>query len=147
MFNLLFPLWMVTTPLLSFGGIADKELALLDFFFAVRVRVWLLLVRVTLGLSVLVTSGRRSHAQQLAQHLADRRNPDPRKSKPDVHMRGVGIDVNFMRNGIIVLRKASSPAEWAKVYALADLCGISNGSQFNGYPDNNHFFDTLRRWA
>lgn len=147
MFNILFPLWMLAAPLLSFGGIADKELAQLDFFFAVRVRAWLLLVRVLLGLSVLVTSGRRSHAQQLAQHLADRRNPAPNPARPDVHMRGVALDVNFMRGGLIVLRKADSPVEWAKVYALADLCGISNGSRFNGYPDNNHFFDTLRRSA
>jgi hypothetical protein len=58
-----------------------------------------------------------------------------------VHMRGVGLDLNFMRNGQIVLgKKGYTAAQWAKVYALADLCDISNGSTFKGYADINHFY-------
>lgn len=140
LFNLLFPLFMLASPVISFGLLADMQIATLDFLFAVRVRAWLLLVRVLLGLQVVVTSARRSTAQQLAQHLADRRNPRPDESRPDVHMRGVALDVNFWRDGLPVLLKGSPAASWGPVYALADLCGISNGSAFRGYPDNNHFY-------
>jgi hypothetical protein len=140
LFNLLLPFVVLASPVLSFGLLADAHLSALDWFFAQRVRAWLLLCRVFLGLQVLVTSGRRTAAQQLALHLADRRNPRPDEEHPDVHMRGVAVDVNFSRNGVPVLLKGSPAAAWAPVYALAALCGISNGSSFRGYPDNNHFY-------
>lgn len=141
LFNLFtLPIMLVLGPIISFGGLADTELSKLDFWFAQRVRAWLLLCRVVLGLQVLITSGRRTAAQQTAQHLADGRNPAPNLARPDVHMRGVAVDVNFSRNGLPVLLKSTPAAVWAAVYALAALCGIENGSAFTGYPDNNHFF-------
>lgn len=140
MFNLLFPLWFPMSLFLSYGPAANVQLDQLDVVFAARVRVWLLLVRVLLGLDVLIVSGRRTFVQQAAQHAANPKNPAPNLSKPDVHMRGVAVDVNFFRGRANVLMKGSSPAAWKAVYELADLCGISNGHAFSGYADNNHFF-------
>ncbi|RYE91480.1 MAG: hypothetical protein EOO37_00110 [Cytophagaceae bacterium] len=135
-FNLLFPLWLMLTPVLRFGVNNDNELAHLNVLFAARVRVWLFLCWLLHGLSPLVVDGLRSPAEQTQRHKEDARNP----LNPGNHGSGEAVDMNFLRNGVIVLRKASTPAAWAPVYVLADLCGISNGSTFRGYPDNNHFY-------
>jgi D-alanyl-D-alanine carboxypeptidase len=138
--KLLFIIVALLAPLISFGPLVDAELARLDYLFAIRVRAWLLLVRLEQGLSVVITSGRRSYAQQLLQHRADPRNPMPNEAKPDVHMRGVAVDVNFWRDGMPVLLKASADAAWQPIWDLAEECGISNGHAFNGYKDKNHFY-------
>lgn len=135
-FNLLFPLWFMLAPVLRFGVANDNEIAHLNILFAARVRVWLFLVWLLHGLEPLVVDGLRSAAEQLALHNKDPRNPATGGS----HQSGKAVDMNFKRNGVLVLLKASKPAAWAPVYALAELCGILNGSTFTGYADNNHFY-------
>lgn len=122
----------------SFGVANDQKIKLLDYVFAVRLQVFLWIVWLVLGLRPLVVSGRRSAAQQDALHAADSRNPPA--SKGSSHMAGKAVDLNFSRNGVLVLLKASPPAAWAPIYAIAASCGILNGSRFPGYPDNNHFY-------
>lgn len=121
----------------------ERQLKTLQPVFQVKVRVWLALVKEKLGLDVVVTSARRTFAQQAAQHIADRRNPAPDANNPDVHMRGIAIDLNFKdARGNIVLRKASARSAWAPVVKLATACKISRwGGNFKGYPDNVHFDD------
>jgi hypothetical protein len=138
-FNLLFPVWMLLSLPLSFGASNDAELArikTLDVLFCVRVQIWMLLCRVVLGLTVVIVDGVRSAAEQAHLHAQDSRNP----LKPGDHGDGHAVDVNIYRSGVLVLRKASPAASWAPVYELAELCGLSNGSGFKGYPDNNHFY-------
>lgn len=130
---------MVLSLPLTFGAANDAELKrikALDAFFAVRVQIWMLLCRVVLGLTVVIVDGVRSPAEQAALHKQDSRNP----KLPGDHGDGHAVDVNLYRNGVLVLRKASPAASWAAVYELAKLCGLSNGSTFRGYPDNNHFY-------
>ena len=136
LFNLFFPFWLMLTPLLRFGVATDNEIAHLNIFFAARLRIFLLLCKVFYGLDVLVVDGLRTPAEQAALHKQDARNP----LLPAKHGTGEAADLNFFRNGVLVLRKASSPAAWAPIYALAELCGIANGSTFRGYPDNDHFY-------
>jgi hypothetical protein len=139
MFNLLFPIWMLLTLLpYKFGVANDAKIKDLDYWFAVRLQVFLHLVRVVLGLDVLIVSGRRTAAEQDALHRADSRNPPAATGSS--HMAGKAVDLNFSNKGVMVLLKATNPAKWKPVYVLAAACGILNGSAFNGYPDNNHFF-------
>ena len=138
-FNLLFPLWMVLSLPLTFGVNNDLEIQRikgLDPLFAIRVQIWMLLCKVLLGLTVVIVDGVRSALEQAHLHAQDSRNP----LKPGDHGDGHAVDVNIYRSGVLVLRKASPAASWAPVYELAKLCGLSNGSTFKGYPDNNHFF-------
>jgi hypothetical protein len=133
-----FYLWplMLVAPLMRFGVANDNELARLNTGFSFRVRVWLWLCWIRYGLEPLIVDGLRTAAEQAALHKADKRNPATGGS----HQLGKAVDMNFKRNGVIVLRKASTPAQWKDVYDLAEDCGILNGSLFNGYPDNNHFY-------
>lgn len=138
-FNLLFPLWMALALLpYSFGVANDQKIKDLDYWFAIRLQVFLWIVWLLLGLRVLVVSGRRTAAQQNALHAADSRNPPAAKGSS--HMDGRAADLNFFSNGVAVLLKGTPPAKWAPVYAIAASCGILNGSRFTGYPDNNHFY-------
>ncbi|MGI4872017.1 MAG: M15 family metallopeptidase [Janthinobacterium lividum] len=124
----------------KFGVANDQKIKDLDYWFAVRLQIFLHAVRLILGIQVLVVSGRRTAAQQDALHAADSRNPPAAKGSS--HMAGKAVDLNFFRNGVAVLQKATPPAKWAQVYFLAASCGILNGSRFTGYPDNNHFYIT-----
>jgi hypothetical protein len=122
--------------LYTLDAASERELAGLQGGFARRVRIWLFLCWFILSLRVLVVDGRRTPAEQ---EVLRRQNP---KNTGTVHLDGLAVDVNFLdsKTGAFVLRKADPAAKWAKVYALAKLCGIENGSGFPGYPDNNHFF-------
>ena len=122
----------------SFGIANDAKIKELDYWFAVRLQVFLFMVWLIYGLRPLIVSGRRSAAEQDALHRADSRNPPAAKGSS--HMAGKAVDLNFSHNGVLVLLKATNPALWAKIYVLADSCGISNGHAFIGYRDNNHFF-------
>jgi hypothetical protein len=126
----------------KFGVANDAEIKKLEYFFAVRLQVFLLLCRVVLGLDVLIVDGWRSDAEQDALHARDSRNPTAAKAKGRSHQAGKAADLNFFRNGVAVLRKATPPSTWKPVYALAAACGILNGSTFPGYPDNDHFYIT-----
>jgi hypothetical protein len=134
MFTLLF-----ARKMLVFDAVTEANLAGLEPVFRLRLRLFLAVVRFSLGLDPLVTSGRRTAAQQAALHKADTRNPAPNAQAPDVHMRGVAADLNFKRNGVLVLLKGSPALAWAPVVRIADLFGLTWGGRFPGYPDNNHF--------
>jgi hypothetical protein len=145
-FNLLYLLWLVITQLLPlrFGRAADirangdelKRISALSLDFAVRCQIFFLLCKFFYGLDVLVVDGVRTAAEQAALHKQNDKNP----LKPGDHGDGHAVDLNFFRNGVLVLRKSSTPAQWQDVYDLADWCGLENGHAFPGYPDNNHFF-------
>lgn len=124
------------SPILRFGVNNDKELSLLNVFFAARVRIWLFICWVKLGLEPVIVDGLRTAAEQAALHRQDSRNP----ATPGKHGTGEAVDMNFKRNGVMVLLKASSDAAWQPVWDLAEMCGISNGAKFKGYRDSNHFF-------
>jgi hypothetical protein len=124
--------------LFTLDAAGERELAGLQPGFARRVRLWAFLCFVILQLRILIVDGLRTPAEQRARHAEDSRNP----IDPGDHGAGRAVDVNFKqaKTGVFVLRKADPPRKWSAVYALAKLCGLSNGSTFKGYPDNNHFF-------
>jgi hypothetical protein len=136
LFTLLMPLWLMVTPLLRFGVNNDKELSLLNVFFAARLRVFLWLVWLKLGLEPLIVDGIRTDAEQAQRNKEDPRNP----KEPGKHGTGEAADLNFKRDGVIVVLKASSDAVWQPIWDLAEMCGIKNGSKFKGYRDANHFY-------
>jgi hypothetical protein len=138
MFLLFFIPLFIVLKMYTFSAVVEYQLHSLDVWFAFRVRSWLLLVRTLLGYDVLIVSGRRTAAEQALLHLQDARNPSP-TARPDSHMQGLAVDVNFFKGGANVLRKSSSAAEWRPVVILAQLCGLRWGGNFIGYPDNNHF--------
>lgn len=139
---LFFLLLILINKYLTFPLDIERQLTTLRPVFQVKVRVWLALVKTRLGLDVLVTSARRTYAQQAAEHMADARNPAPNLSAPDVHMAGIAVDVNFLKDGVVILRKASPAAAWADVVTLAKACGIARwGGDFSNYPDRVHFDD------
>lgn len=139
---LFFLLLILINKYLTFPLDVERQLLTLRPVFQVKVRVWLALVKTRLGLDVLVTSARRTFAQQAAQHAADPRNPAPSVEAPDIHMQGGAVDVNFLKDGVVILRKASPAADWSDVVTLAKSCGIARwGGNFSGYPDRVHFDD------
>jgi hypothetical protein len=123
------------TPILRFGVNNDKELSLLNVFFAARVRIWLFLCWVKLGLEPLIVDGLRTQAEQDVLYKQNDKNARLVGSHD-----GHAVDMNFKRNGVLVLVKASTDAAWQPVYELAEMCGILNGSKFKGYRDSNHFY-------
>lgn len=142
-FILLFLTFLILRRYLTFPLDVERQISRLAPVFQVKVRVWLALVKTRLGYDVIVTSGVRSFAEQAAQHKADARNPAPDVNNPDVHMRGIALDVNFKdAHGNVVLRKATDPASWAPVVLLARACKIKRwGGNFSNYPDRVHFDD------
>jgi hypothetical protein len=143
-FIALFLSLLILRRYLTFPLDVERQLKTLRPVFQVKVRVWLALVKTRLGLDVLITSATRSFAQQSAQHRADPRNPAPDLNNPDVHMSGIAVDVNFLRNGKPVLLKATPSADWAPVVALAHACKIARwGGNFSNYPDRVHFDDRV----
>lgn len=141
MYNLLFPLFYLVTKLISFGPKNDAELSRLSIGFGTDAQMFLLMVKVLLGYDVVVVDGLRTAAEQLALHKQNPKNP----ASPGDHGDGNALDLNFWKNGKPVLLKATSAAKWAPVYAIADIFNIDNGSTFNGYADNNHFYKRKRK--
>ena len=132
-------LFFIVAKYLTFDARTESYLATLAPGFAGRVRVFLAVVRFALGLEPYPTSALRSAKQQAAQHAADKRNPAPNLSRPDTHMQGIALDLDFMKDGKLVLLKTSSAVAWAPVVRIADLFSFTWGGRFTGYPDNNHF--------
>lgn len=136
---------LILQRLLTFPLDVERHLKTLSPVFQAKVRVWLALVKTRLGLDVVVTSSRRTFAQQAAQHAADKRNPAPDLARPDVHMQGIAIDVNFKKDGVIVVRKASDRAKWAPIVALAKDCKIRRwGGDFKTYSSDTVHFDDFK---
>jgi hypothetical protein len=136
---LLAALWLLKL-LLTFPSAVEKQLATLETGFAVCVRVWLFLVKLVLGLDVLIVDARRTPAEQNELHRQNPKNPLYDPKKPSDHIEGRAVDVNFLKDDVPVLLKASGAKAWSKVVFLASLCGLSWGGLFQGYADNNHFY-------
>jgi hypothetical protein len=133
-------LWLLQS-LLILSAASEKELSQLSRVFALRVRIWLFLVKTFLSLDAIITDGKRTPAEQNAQHAANAKNPAYSATNPGDHILGEAVDVNFSQNGVNVLRKANSPAAWAPVVKLAALCGISWGGNFKTYAEDRvHFY-------
>jgi hypothetical protein len=134
---LLLLLWLFL-KMVTFPPPVESKLKTLPLDFAVRVRAWLFLCKL-LGYSVIITSARRTAAEQLALHKQDKRNPAP--SATNTHLLGIAVDVNFLKAGTIVLRKATEKSLWLNsgVVRAAQLCGISWGGNFSNYYDPVHF--------
>ena len=130
---------LMAAKYLTFDTRTESFLATLETGFRLRMRVFLAVVRFTLGLEPYPNSARRTAAQQAVLHKQDKRNPAPNIERPDVHMLGIALDLNFMKDGKLVLLKGSGAAAWAPVVRIADLFSLTWGGRFTGYPDNNHF--------
>ena len=126
----------------SFDKDTETKLATLEPVFGFKARLFLADVRRQLGLHPLITSARRTASQQNALHAADKRNPPGDVKNPDVHMRGIAIDLNFrsVEGGPLTVLKGSSKAVWAPIVKIADSYGFTYGGRdFPSYDDRNHF--------
>jgi len=134
---LLLLLLLLISKMFTFDKDTEAKLATLEPGFRRKVRVFLAAVQAQLGLDPLVTSARRTAAQQDALRRQDKRNPP--STTPTTHMQGLAVDLNFKKAGVVVLRMASTNAQWAPVVAIADKFGFTWGGRFTGYPDRVHF--------
>jgi hypothetical protein len=134
-------LLLLIRKMIQFSPAVEAQLATLRPATAWRVRGWLLLCSVELGLEPVIVSARRTASQQAALHLADKRNPAPLPGKPDSHMQGRAVDMNFKKDGKMYLLKGSPVELWQPVFDLAKACGLRLGHLFKGYDDRNHFDD------
>lgn len=95
-----------------------------------------------LGLQMYATSGLRTFQEQAVLKKENPSNASPGLSG---HNYGFSVDVNVIdKNGKIILRKASSSADWKKsgVVKIAEDMGFKWGGdgQFGSYHDPVHFF-------
>ena len=92
-----------------------------------------------LGLTLYATSGYRTYAEQVDLH---NQNPSNAKAGYSSHNFGFAIDLNVKKNGVIILKKASTNEDWEKsgVVALARKIGIQWVGNFGSYHDPVHFF-------
>jgi len=95
-----------------------------------------------LGLQMYATSGLRTFEEQAALKKENSSNASPGLSG---HNYGFSVDVNVIdKNGKIILKKASTSAEWEKsgVVKIAKDMGFKWGGagQFGSYHDPVHFF-------
>lgn len=134
-------IWLLKI-LLLFPAAVELQLATLQTGFSLCVRAWLFLVKLFYGLDVLIVDAARTPAEQNELHRQNPKNPAYDAKRPSDHVQGLAVDVNFLRAGRPVLLKASGPAAWAGVVRLAAFCGLSWGGLFQGYADNNHFYQT-----
>lgn len=95
-----------------------------------------------LGLQMYATSGLRTFQEQAVLKKENPSNASPGLSG---HNYGFSVDVNVIdKNGKIILRKASTSADWEKsgVVKIAKDMGLKwgGGGQFGSYHDPVHFF-------
>ena len=90
------------------------------------------------GMSTYITSGYRTFQEQVILH-----NQNPSNAKPGYshHNFGLAIDVNIMKNGVIILRKNDSCEKWKNsgVPELAKQSNILWYCNHRGYHDPVHF--------
>jgi hypothetical protein len=134
-------LLLLIRKMITFSPAVEAKLDTLRPVTRWRVRAWLILVYVELGLEPVIVSAARNATEQHLLHLADHRNPDPVAGKPDSHMSKRAVDMNFKKDGKTYLLKGSPVADWQPVYDLALTCGLTLGHFFKGYDDRNHFQD------
>jgi len=97
-----------------------------------------------LGLTVFLTSGYRTFAEQQVQYNANHYNAKPGYSS---HNYGFAIDVNVKdKNGKLILAKNTPDDKWQKsgILDLAKQLGLKwgGGGTFGSYNDRVHFFIT-----
>jgi hypothetical protein len=93
------------------------------------------------GYTILGTSGLRSSAEQ--GQLSSQNSSNAQAGYSD-HEYGFAMDVNVLdKSGNVVLRKASSKAEWIKsgVVDIAKKHGFKWGGDFANYHDPVHFYN------
>lgn len=100
---------LIRYRLMHFDAHTEAELAKLPAANAARFRVLLERARAK-GWTALITSGRRTAAQQQALHNAGVHGA-PAPAPTDVHMNGRALDLNFEKDGFH-LTSRSSKAEW-----------------------------------
>jgi hypothetical protein len=90
------------------------------------------------GLDVYPTSGYRSFEEQINLYNQNSSNAKPGYS---YHNFGLAIDVNIMRNGVIIAKKSDSCQHWKNtgVVQLALDSGIRWKCDFGTYHDPVHF--------
>jgi peptidoglycan L-alanyl-D-glutamate endopeptidase CwlK len=90
------------------------------------------------GMNVYVTSGYRTFEEQIILHNQNSSNARPGYS---YHNFGLAVDVNIMRNGVIILRKSDSCEKWKQSFVpkLANDSGIRWKCNFGSYHDPVHF--------
>ncbi len=140
----LLALVLLLSRFMTFNAATESKISTLSPLFKLRLRVFLALVKKNFGYEPLITSARRTAAQQAALHLLDNRNPAPNLARPDTHMRGEAADIDFFKDGLLVLGKHTPAALWAPVVAISDGLGLTWGGRFHTktgalYADNNHF--------
>jgi hypothetical protein len=138
---LIVPLLFLLRYLLSFSAANEAQLKGLETSFSLRIRVFLFLVKHTLGWEPVVTDGVRTAAEQAALHVANPKNAAPSASSP--HQAKRACDLNFYK-GSTWLKKATSRATWeaSGIITLAKLCGLRwGGTAFKSYYDPVHFDD------
>lgn len=95
-------------------------------------------VKNELGYDVIITQSYRSIAYQNKLHV---KNPKNSKGGFSSHNYGFAIDVNFIKDGKIVLKKDTDKQKWidSGIIKIAKECGLRWGGEFEGYADNVHF--------
>ncbi len=104
-----------------------------------RFKDFLSKVEKELGYVAIATSGYRSWEEQKKLKAQDSRNASAGNSS---HNYGFALDVNFMKDGVNVLKKATDTSKWQKsgILDLAKDMGFLWGGTFEGYPDRVHFY-------
>ena len=106
-------------------------------------------VKKELGFDVIITQSYRSIAYQNKLH---KENPKNAKGGFSAHNYGFAIDVNFTKNGKIILKKSSPKHEWLEsgIIKIAKECGLRWGGEFTLYYDPIHFdcinANCTKRW-
>jgi len=91
-----------------------------------------------LGYTVIITSGKRTNAEQAALKKQDARNASAGSS---AHNYGTALDFVLQKNGKII-NKSSPAALWNStgVPTLANKYGLGWGGKFANYYDPVHFY-------
>ena len=120
-------------------GVVDK----LHPKFRDKVKEFFSKVEKDTGLQMYATSGLRTFEEQAALKKQNASNASPGYSG---HNYGFSVDVNVInpKTGAIILKKASTSADWEKsgVVKIAKEMGFKwgGGGQFGAYHDPVHFF-------
>lgn len=92
-----------------------------------------------LGYTGIISSSGRTYQEQAYYYNQDKRNAPPGGSSHEV---GEAADINFYKNGKLVLTKRTAKTTWTNsgLPQLAKQYGINWGGNFKNYADNNHFY-------
>ena len=104
-----------------------------------RFKDFLSRVEKELNYVAIATSGYRSWEEQTRLKAQNSKNASAGNSS---HNYGFALDVNFMKDGVNVLMKATDTSKWQKsgILDVAKDMGLLWGGTFDGYPDRVHFY-------